>query len=141
MSNPIDTAFRVPAKPPKSHFYPHKDQLTRRTQLELRSIGRRLLRVAPDLDDVRYRPLLTLFSIRYQRYLKLVTRLDMLLDQGAQLENCDSLLIQISRIEEGLGKALAGMGLTPTTAQNVLRERIVDDFEIARQEAEDADTT
>jgi hypothetical protein len=54
--------FPVSKPPPKAHFWPIKDQKKRKRDLRDASTARKLLTLAPELDDEKYRPVILSFA-------------------------------------------------------------------------------
>ena len=57
-ANGSDEGFPVACKPPASHFWPKRDQKKRTRDLKVRARGRALIKAAPHLSDMKFRPML-----------------------------------------------------------------------------------
>ena len=132
--------FPIVKRPPKTHFWPRLDQKHRAQDLRVRKVCRRLIRIAPELDDERFRPLILSFActclLVHDSYMHL---LDIgLLNADGELRSSVSTLQGLLRTQLQIATAL---GLSPGALRALRNEKPADlAAALAYSDAEDAET-
>ncbi len=131
--------FPVAPPPPKSRFWPRLDQKHRAQDLRVRKVCRRLIRIAPELDDERFRPLILSFArtslLVHDAYMHLE---DIgLLNADNELRASITTLQGLMRTQLSLALAL---GLSPGALRALRKEKPADLADaLAYRDAEDAE--
>jgi len=132
--------FPVVKRPPKTRFWPVLDQKHRAQDLRVRKVCRRLIRIAPELDDERFRPLILSFArislLVHDSYMHLLTV--GLLNADNELRSSVGTFQGLLRTQLSLAQAL---GLSPGALRALRHEHPADlASALAFSEAEDAET-
>lgn len=103
----------------------------------IRRLGQQLRTIAPHLDEERYRPLLALLAIKWERFGRMAAQLgtDLINPETGEFKRS---LDTIARTEDGVLRLLAEIGLTPHSADLLKDTKPVIDLEAIRAEFKDA---
>jgi hypothetical protein len=111
---PTSETFPIMPRPPKSHFWPKRDEAQRRRDLQVRRIGRAVVRAEPTLKDPKFRPLLLSFArltlLIEKAYDRIADKDDLISPETGEL---GSSLDTISRLIAQQTKLGAALGLSP----------------------------